>query len=52
VTGGVAVSRGPGEPNESGWGVLIGGTIGIAAGSLVGFIIGSRKQRVLIFETS
>jgi hypothetical protein len=52
VTGGVAVSRGPGEPNESGRGVLIGGTIGIAAGSLVGFIIGSRKQRVLIFETS
>ncbi len=50
VTGGVAVSRGSGEPNESGWGVLIGGTIGIAAGSLVGFIIGSRKQRVLIFE--
>ncbi|MCI0659958.1 MAG: hypothetical protein L0220_02685 [Acidobacteria bacterium] len=52
VSGGVAAASGPGESGEYGWGVLIVGTIGLAIGSLVGYLIGSRKHRALIYETT
>lgn len=39
-------------PDPSGFGFLILGTIGVGAGALTGYIIGSRKQRVLIYETN
>jgi len=51
VSGGAAAASGPGESGEYGWGVLIVGTIGLAVGSLVGYLIGSRKHRALIYET-
>lgn len=50
LAGGIAAASGPGESGEYGWGVLIYGAIGIGVGSLVGYIIGSRKHRVLIYE--
>ena len=50
LAGGIGAASGPGESGEYGWGVLIFGAIGIGAGSLVGYIIGSRKHRVLIYE--
>ncbi len=52
VSGGVAAASGPGESGEYGWGVLIVGTIGLAVGSLVGYLVGSRKHRALMYETT
>jgi hypothetical protein len=51
VSGGVAAASGPGESNEYGYGVLAVGLIGAGVGALTGYLIGSRKQRVLIYET-
>src|SRR5262245_55128829 len=51
TSGGVAAASGPGEPNEYGFGVLIVGVIGAAVGALTGYLIGSRKHRVLIYAT-
>lgn len=51
LSGGLAAASGPGEPNEYGYGVLIVGIIGAGIGALTGYIVGSRKQRVLIYET-
>ncbi|MGH9753810.1 MAG: hypothetical protein ACREA2_13605, partial [Blastocatellia bacterium] len=50
VGGGVSAASGPGESGESGWAVLIVGMIGLAIGALTGYIIGSRKQQVVIYE--
>lgn len=52
LSGGVAAASGPGEPNEYGFGALIVGVIGAAVGALTGYIIGSRKHRVLIYATT
>jgi hypothetical protein len=51
VSIGVAAASAPGEPKEYGYGVLIYGAMGAGIGALTGYIIGSRKQRVLIYET-
>jgi hypothetical protein len=40
-----------GGSDELGWPILIVGTIGAAIGALTGYIIGSRNQRELIYET-
>lgn len=52
LTAAVAAAKsGPGE-GDADLGALIAGTIGAGAGSLVGYIIGSRKQRALIYESN
>ena len=45
-----AAKSGPGEA-EAGIAALFIGTIGAGAGALIGYIVGSRKQRALIYET-
>ena len=45
----IAAKSGPGE-GDADLGALIAGTIG--AGALAGYIIGSRKQQSLIYETN
>ena len=52
LAGGIGAASGPGEPGEYGFGVLIIGTIGAGIGALTGYIIGSRKHRVLIYQTT
>lgn len=47
----VAAKSGPGE-GDADLGALIAGTIGAGAGALAGYIIGSRKQRALIYESN
>jgi hypothetical protein len=51
--GGVAAATasGSGEPGEYGLAVLIYGMIGAGVGALMGYIVGSRKHRALIYET-
>jgi len=45
-----AAKDGPGEA-EAGIAALFIGTIGAGAGALIGYIVGSRKHRTLIYET-
>jgi hypothetical protein len=45
-----AAKDGPGEA-EAGIAALLIGTIGAGAGALIGYIVGSRKHRTLIYET-
>src|SRR5262245_24422649 len=53
LSGGVAAATasGSGEPGEYGLAVLIYGMIGAGVGALMGYIVGSRKHRALIYET-
>jgi small nuclear ribonucleoprotein (snRNP)-like protein len=46
-----AAASGSGEPGEYGLAVLIYGAIGAGIGALTGYLVGSRKQRALIYET-
>jgi hypothetical protein len=48
---GVAVAGASGGPKEYGLGVFFLGAIGAGVGALIGYIVGSRKHRALIYET-
>jgi hypothetical protein len=51
ASSGINAANHPIENGEYALGILISGMIGAGIGSLTGYIIGSRKQRVLIYET-
>lgn len=46
----VAAKSGPGE-GDADLGALIAGTIGAGVGALAGYIVGSRRHQMLIYET-
>ena len=45
-----AAKSGEGE-GDADLGALIAGVVGAGAGALIGYVVGSRKQRALIYET-
>ncbi len=48
---GVAAANGAGEPLEYGVGVAFFAAVGAGIGALTGYLVGSRKQKALIYET-
>jgi hypothetical protein len=51
ASSGINAANRPIENGEYALGILVSGMIGAGIGSLTGYIIGSRRQRVLIYET-
>jgi hypothetical protein len=51
LIGSVATAKSGEGEGDADLGALIAGTIGAGAGALIGYIVGSRKQRALIYET-
>ncbi|HEV2663891.1 MAG TPA: hypothetical protein VG324_03225, partial [Blastocatellia bacterium] len=46
----IAAKSGPGEGDADLW-ALIAGVAGAGGGALIGYIIGSHKQKALVYET-
>ena len=51
LIGSVAAAKSGGGEGDADLGALIVGAIGAGAGALIGYIVGSRKHRTLIYET-
>ena len=51
LAGSVAAAKSGEGEGDADLGALIAGVVGAGAGALIGYIVGSRKQRALIYET-